>query len=107
MTPSQLIDTLLYPLLGLVAFTWLGTSVYLLLAGLNRGRRALDLDRARKALSEITIPDNDEAGLRAAIASLVAGLSDDVLLRFATDVTGDPLRDRVLADVAVARIGAA
>ena len=104
-TPSQLAHTLLVPAFVLVLATWAGTGLYLLVTGIGSGRRALALARARRVLAAIEIPDTNEPSLRSAMVSLVATLSEDVVLPLAATPTSRPVLDRVLADAAVARCG--
>jgi len=104
-TPSQLAHTLLVPAFVLVLATWAGTGLYLLVTGIGSGRRALALGRARRVLAAIEIPDTNEPSLRSAMVSLVATLSEDVVLPLAAASTSRPVLDRVLADTAVARCG--
>jgi HEAT repeat protein len=104
-TPSQLVDVLIHPIFGLVLTTWAGASLYLLLTGVRSGRRALALERARRALDRIDLPDADEEGLRTEIVTLIAGLPQEVVLPLSVRGTSRPVVDRIVADCAIARIG--
>jgi len=103
--PSQLVDALLQPVFGLVLATWAGASLFLLLNGLRNGRRALALERGRRALARIDVPETDEEGLRTAVISVFAALTRDVVLPLSIRGTGRPVLDRVIANAAIARIG--
>jgi HEAT repeat protein len=103
--PSQLVDALLQPVFGLVLATWAVASLFLLLNGLRNGRRALALERGRRALARIDVPETDEEGLRTAVISVFAALTRDVVLPLSIRGTGRPALDRVIADAAMARIG--
>jgi len=102
---SLLVDALLQPVFGLVLATWAGASLFLLLNGLRNGRRALALERGRRALARIDVPETDEEGLRTAVISVFAALTRDVVLPLSIRGTGRPVLDRVIADAATARIG--
>jgi HEAT repeat protein len=104
-TPSQLVDVLIHPIFGLVLTTWAGASLYLLLTGVRSGRRVLALERARRALARIDLPDADEQGLRTEVVTLVAGLPQEVVLPLSVRGTSRPVVDRIVADCAIARIG--
>lgn len=103
--PSQLVDALLQPVFGLVLAAWAGASLFLLLNGLRNGRRALALERGRRALARIDLPEIDEEGLRTAVISVFAVLPRDIVLPLSVRGTGRPVLDRVVADAAIARIG--
>jgi HEAT repeat protein len=103
--PSQLVDALLQPVFGLVLATWAGASLFLLLNGVRNGRRALALEKGRRALARIDVPETDEEGLRTAVVSLFAVLARDIVLPLSVRGTGRPVLDRVVAEAAIARIG--
>jgi HEAT repeat protein len=103
--PSQLVDALLEPVFGLVLAAWAGASLFLLLNGLRNGRRALALERGRRALARIDLPETDDEGLRTAVVSVFAALPRDIVLPLSVRGTGRPVLDRIVADVAIARIG--
>jgi HEAT repeat protein len=103
--PSQVVEALLLPVFGLVLATWAGASLFLLLNGLRNGRRALALERGRRALAQIDVPETDEEGLRTAVVSVFAVLDRDIVLPVSVRGTGRPVLDRVVAEAAIARIG--
>ncbi len=104
-TPPQLASVLLYPVFGLVLATWAAASLYLLVVGIGNGRRGLALAQARRELAAVSAPDTDDRGLRTAVVTLVAQLSDDVVLPLAGSRTGRAALDGVLAEATVARMG--
>jgi HEAT repeat protein len=104
-SPTQLIDVLLYPAFGLVLATWAGASLYLLLAGIRNGREALVLAGARRELDAIAAPDADDETLRTAVVSLVSRLPEDVVLPLAARGARRPSVSAILAQAAVARLG--
>ena len=103
--PSQLVDALLEPVFGLVLATWAGASLFLLMNGVRNGRRALALERGRRALARIDVPETDDEGLRTAVISVFAVLARDTVLPLSVRSTGRPVLDRVIAEAAIARIG--
>jgi HEAT repeat protein len=103
--PSQLVDALLETVFLLVVATWAGASLFLLMNGLRNGRRALALERGRRALARIDVPETDDEGLRTAVISVFAVLSRDTVLPLSVRSTGRPVLDRVIAEAAIARIG--
>jgi len=103
--PSQLVDALLEPVFGLVLATWAGASLFLLMNGLQNGRRALALERGRRALARIDVPETDDEGLRTAVISVFAVLPRDTVLPLSVRSTGRPVLDRIIAEAAIARIG--
>ena len=103
--PSQLVDALLEPVFGLVLATWAGASLFLLMNGLRNGRRALALERGRRALARIDVPETDDEGLRTAVISVFAVLPRDTVLPLSVRSTGRPVLDRIIAEAAIARIG--
>jgi HEAT repeat protein len=103
--PSQLIDALLQPVFGLVLATWASASLFLLMDGLRHGRRALALERGRRALARIDVPETDEEGLRTAVVSVFAVLARDIVLPLSVRSTGRPVLDRIVAEAAIAQIG--
>lgn len=105
LTPSQLVGVLLVPAFVLVFVTWAAASIYLLVAGVRNGQRALALGRARRALAAITVADRHDEELRTAVVSLIATLPDDVVLPLASGTTHRAALDRIVAEAAVARIG--
>lgn len=105
LTPTQLVGVLLVPAFVLVLITWTAASVYLLIAGVRNGHRALALGRARRALAAITIADRHDEELRTSVVSLMATLPDDVVLPLASGTTHRAALDRIVAEAAVARVG--
>jgi HEAT repeat protein len=103
--PSQLVDALLEPVFGLVLATWAGASLFLLMNGLRNSRRALALERGRRALARVDAPETDEEGLRTAVVSVFAVLARDIVLPLSVRGTGRPVLDRIVADAGIARIG--